>query len=145
MTISELAKATGLTAHTLRYYEAEGLIPEVERNAAGHRRYRPEHIRWVGLLDRLRTSGMSIARMREYTALAVAGDETVAQRRSLLECHAAEIRSRIGELEQCLAIVQAKIDLYSGRLEDPNVVWERVAEAQRAQRDAVSRGLRAGP
>ena len=145
MTISELAEATGLTTHTLRYWEAEGLIPEVERNEAGHRRYRPDHIDWVGLLDRLRTSGMSIGRMRDYTALAVTGDETVAERRALLERHATEIRARIAELEQCLGIVRAKIDLYSGRLEDPGVVWERVAEAQRARRGADPRGLRSGP
>lgn len=142
MTIGELAAATGVSVHTLRYYGREGLVPEVDRNAAGHRRYREDHVRWIGLLDRLRASGMSIARMRDYVALAVRGDATAEERRALLEEHAEDIRARITELEECLAIVRAKIDLYAGRLEDPGVVWELVEEARRHLTDAGARGLR---
>lgn len=142
MTIGELAGATGLTAHTLRYYEDEGLIPWVRRNGAGHRRYGPDHVRWTGLLERLRTSGMSIARMREYVELAVEGDATVGARRELLARHEADIRTRMAELEDCLAIVRAKIDLYDGRLEDPGVVWDLVAEAQRRNAATERPGLR---
>lgn len=143
MAIGELADATGLSAHTLRYYEDQGLIPRVERNGAGHRRYHPEHVRWVGLLDRLRASGMSISRMRDYVELAVCGDETAGERRALLEAHEADIGARIAELEACRAIVRAKIDLYSGRLEDPGRVWELVDEARRHLHDSVAPGLRA--
>jgi DNA-binding transcriptional MerR regulator len=144
LTIGEAAAATGLSAHTLRYYEGEGLIPQVERDASGRRRYRPEHLRWIGLLDRLRVSGMSIARMREYVELAVRGDATASARRALLERHEADIRLRIAELEGCRAIVRAKIDLYAGRISDPSEVWALVEAARR--RDAVrGRGLRSTP
>lgn len=142
MSIGELAAATGVSSHTLRYYEGEGLIPEVERNGAGHRRYHEDHVRWVGLLERLGTSGMSIARMKDYVALAVCGDETLEERRMLLERHAADIRERMEELEQCLSIVQAKIALYEGRLETPDLVWELVEEAQRSLTGGDRRGLR---
>ena len=130
MSIGEVAEATGLSVHTLRYYEEEGLIPEVVRNGAGHRRYRPDHVRWIGLLDRLRVSGMSIARMRRYVELAVRGDETVQERRALLEQHEADLRERIAELEECRSIVRAKIDLYAGRLDDPAAVWKMVEAAR---------------
>jgi DNA-binding transcriptional MerR regulator len=144
LTIGEAAAATGLSAHTLRYYEGEGLIPQVERDASGRRRYRPEHLRWIGLLDRLRVSGMSIARMREYVELAVRGDATASARRALLERHEADIRLRIAELEGCRAIVRAKIDLYAGRISDPSEVWALVDAARR--RDGVrGRGLRSTP
>lgn len=123
MTIGELAEATGLSVHTLRYYDGEGLLPLVERTEAGHRRFRAEHVKWVGLLDRLRVSGMSIARMREYARLAVGGDCTVAARRTLLAEHEADLRARIAELEGCLSIVRAKLDLYDGRISDPAEVW----------------------
>lgn len=142
LTIGEVAEETGLTAHTLRYYEDEGLIPQVERNGAGHRRYRRDHVRWIGLLDRLRTSGMSIARMRQYVRLAVRGEETADERGALLERHAADIEARIAELGRCLEIVRAKIDLYEGRVTDPAVVWDLVEEAQRRSRD-IGLGLRA--
>lgn len=144
LAIGEIAAATGLSAHTLRYYEDQGLIPMVRRNGAGHRRYRPEHVRWIGLLDRLRVSGMSIARMRDYVELAVRGDETAAERHALLEAHEADIDDRIAELEACRAIVRAKIDLYAGRLEDPGVVWELVDEARGRLGEGGTRGLRAG-
>lgn len=143
LAIGELARSTGVSTHTLRYYEAEGLIPLVQRNAAGHRRYRPDHSKWIGLLDRLRTSGMSIARMRDYVELAVQGDATARERAVLLRRHAADIEARIEELSRSLDIVRAKVDLYEGRIEDPAVVWELVDEARRTFR-GVPEGLRSG-
>lgn len=141
LAIGDLAEATGLRATTLRYYEDEGLIPMVERNGAGHRRYRRDHVRWVGLLDRLRTSGMSIARMRKYAELAVCGDETREERGRLLRRHRDELEARIRELQRCLEIVRRKIDLYEGRIDDPSVVWDMVARAQREYR-GVTAGIR---
>lgn len=143
MTIGEMAAATGLTAHTLRYYEDQGLIPRVERNPAGHRRYRPEHARWAGLLERLRTSGMSIARMRRYVELALEGDATIDERRALLAAHDRDIGARIEELRQCRAIVRAKLDLYDG-CGDMERVWALVEEARQGRGDEEpgARGLR---
>ena len=143
MAIGEVATATGLSVHSLRYYESEGLIPQVARDSAGHRRYRVEHVRWLGLLERLRVSGMSIARMREYVELAVGGHATVLARKHLLETHEADLRERISELEDCLAIVRAKIDLYAGTLEDVADVWNLV-ETARARRSCVSVGQHRG-
>lgn len=142
LSIGELAAATRMSAHTLRYYEDEGLIPRVERNSAGHRRYRPEHVRWIGLLDRLRVSGMSIGRMREYARLAERGDETMDRRGRLLRRHQADLEARIAELQACLDIVRAKIQLYEGRLSDPTVVWDMVDEARRTCRGIETGGLR---
>jgi DNA-binding transcriptional MerR regulator len=141
LSIGEVADATGLSVHTLRYYEAEGLIPQVIRNGAGHRRYRTEHVRWLGLLERLRVSGMSVGRMRRYVDLAVRGDETANARRGLLEEHEADLRARIAELKDCHAIIRAKIDLYDGKLDDVAQVWALVAKAQ-ARGRATNSGLR---
>lgn len=142
LSIGELAAATQMSAHTLRYYEDEGLIPRVERNSAGHRRYRPEHVRWIGLLDRLKVSGMSIGRMREYARLAERGDETKGRRARLLRRHRADLEARIAELQACRDIVRAKIQLYEGRLSDPTVVWDMVDEARRTRRGTQTDGLR---
>lgn len=141
LSIGELSRESGVPAHTLRYYEDEGLMPRVERNEAGHRRYRPDHLRWLGLLERLRTSGMSIARMRSYVSLAMGGDGTRAERADLLTAHARDIEARIEELEACLAIVRAKIDLYEGRLDDPRAVWALVEKAK-TEPAHRTRGLR---
>eukprot|EP01042_Synura_sphagnicola_P015488 gene15489-19614_t len=54
LTIAEVAKRTGLTAHTLRYYERAGLIAPVARAPGGQRRYAASDMEWIGFLLRLR-------------------------------------------------------------------------------------------
>ena len=137
LSIGDVADATGLSVHSLRYYEAQGLIPDVARDAAGHRRYHARHLQWIGLIERLRVSGMSIARMRRYVELAVRGDQTIPTRKGLLEEYETDLRERIAELGDCLAIVRAKIDLYEGKLDDVSEVWALVAIAG-ARRTLVS-------
>ena len=62
MTIAELADATGVSAHTLRYYEKMGLVPLVERDASsGHRRYRAGHAQWIAFLRNLARVGCPFA------------------------------------------------------------------------------------
>lgn len=122
LTVGELGEATHCSAHTIRYYDDEGLIPLVERNDAGHRRFQPEHASWIRLLKRLRASGMSIDRMRTYARLAARGDETIDDRKAILKDHRDDVRNRIEELKRCLVVVDAKIDLYEGRITDPGII-----------------------
>jgi len=68
--IGEMANRTGRSIHTIRWYETQGLIPDVVRDGGGRRVYSEHHIRWLDLMERLRCTGMSITQMREYTALA---------------------------------------------------------------------------
>jgi DNA-binding transcriptional MerR regulator len=68
MTISELAQSTGVSKHTLRYYERIGLIPLVGRHpASGHRLYTPQHPQWVTFIRNLRATGMPIRELRAYS------------------------------------------------------------------------------
>src|SRR3954468_7911061 len=88
ISISEAALATGLTAHTLRYYERAGLMLDpVERALSSHRRYSERALAWLVLLTRLRRTGMSIRDMRAYAALVRAGDGNERERLALLETH----------------------------------------------------------
>jgi DNA-binding transcriptional MerR regulator len=95
--IGELATRTGRTVHAIRWYEAQGLVPGVSRDDGGRRLYGEMHVGWLDLMDRLRRTGMSIAEMRTYTALAMQGRTTLAERRALLEAHRARVRETIGE------------------------------------------------
>jgi DNA-binding transcriptional MerR regulator len=74
--IGQLAARTGRSVHTIRWYEAQGLIPGVARDGGRRRVYGELHISWLDLMDRLRRTGMSIAEMREYTALVKQGSGT---------------------------------------------------------------------
>jgi DNA-binding transcriptional MerR regulator len=112
LTVHEAAEATGLSAHTLRYYEKIGLVSPVGRAENGHRRYSPQDIAWIGFLNCLRATGMPIARMQEYAVLLREGDSTLEQRRALLYAHQAAVRAEIEELQRHLGSVDEKIRRY---------------------------------
>jgi DNA-binding transcriptional MerR regulator len=109
LTVREAAEFTGLTAHTLRYYERVGLIEPVARNSGGHRRYAQTDLEHLRFLHCLRSSGMPIQRMLEYATLASKGQATLKARLDLLESHRGDVQMRIRELEDKLAIIEAKI------------------------------------
>jgi DNA-binding transcriptional MerR regulator len=113
LTISDAADATGLSAHTLRYYERAGLmLDRVGRTAATHRRYTDQDLSWVNLLTRLRATGMPIRRIRDYADLVRAGDGNEQERLALLESHRDAVLTQLDEVRRSLAAIDAKIDYY---------------------------------
>lgn len=112
LTIAEVAAATGTSAHTLRYYERIGLIRSVSRARSGHRRYGPDDVRWVEFLRKLHATGMPIRRMLAYAALVRRGDETISERRALLEAHRDDVAAKLAEQQAHLAIIEKKVSLY---------------------------------
>ena len=113
MTIQQTAGETGLSAHTLRYYERIGLISPVDRAPNGHRRYTEHDVGWIGFLNKLRATGMPISKMKQYADLQRQSDDTLAERLALLEEHRREVKKRIQELERNLAVIEHKIGYYS--------------------------------
>src|SRR5690606_38983841 len=80
LTIQQVAEATQLSEHTLRYYERIGLIHPISRADNGHRRYSPDDIGWIDFLTKLRAAGMTIQQMQAYAELQRRGDETLPER-----------------------------------------------------------------
>jgi len=112
MKIGELAKRTGISAHTIRYYERIGLLPYADRDGGGQRDYDPSILVWIEFLGRLKTTGMPIREMLRYANLRKQGDHTGPQRRAMLEAHRELARARVAELQACLLILDTKIDGY---------------------------------
>ena len=115
LTISDVAERTGLSNHTLRYYERAGLLNGVGRNRSGHRRYRATDLDWVILVTRLRATGMPIRTIRRYAELVRDGDGNEAERLAVLESHRDEVIAKIEELTRNLEAVDYKIGLYRDR------------------------------
>jgi DNA-binding transcriptional MerR regulator len=113
--IGEVAELTGLTAHTLRWYERIGLLDPVDRTHAGRRRYSDADLARLGFLGKLRLTGMSVADMLRYIELVREGPDTMDARRELLVAHRTEVRERIADLHATLAVLDYKIDLYSAQ------------------------------
>lgn len=112
LSIDEVAKRTGLTAHTLRYYERIGLIAPVNRAAGGQRRYAASDLAWIEFLLRLRATHMPIGKMQSFAKLRGAGDSTVPQRRQMLEAHLQDVLAQLEVMQQSAASLQEKIEYY---------------------------------
>ena len=108
----------GLTTHTLRWYEQEGLVAPVGRDSVGRRRYTDEDLGWLDLLTKLRRTGMPVRDMRRYAELAREGDHTLAERLRLFREHRERVLARITELQADLEVLNYKIDIYGKILEE---------------------------
>lgn len=113
MAIAEVAALTGVSAHTLRYYERIGLV-DVPRDAAGRRVYDRDAVGRVVFITRLRDSDMPIAAIARYVELVKQGPETEPERLALLEAHREDILHRLRDLQGALAVVDYKITTYGG-------------------------------
>jgi DNA-binding transcriptional MerR regulator len=112
MTISELAESTGLSKHTLRYYERTGLVPLVERHpSSGHRRYTPSHAEWITFVRNLRATGMPIRELRAYAALVSKGERTWPDRKAMLATHRSRIVAMIALLQEQRKVLDRKLAL----------------------------------
>jgi DNA-binding transcriptional MerR regulator len=139
--IGELAARTGRSIHAIRWYEAQGLIPGVARDAGGRRVYNELHLNWLALMDRLRRTGMSISQMRQYTALVKQGHRTLRQRQRLLAQHRARVTQTIAEWTQALELIDSKIDFYGQWLATGK--RPKLPAVESRQRSVPSKKLRA--
>lgn len=126
--IGELAERAGLSVHTLRWYESQGLFPrDVPRNSSGRRIFNEEAVRWLALLTKLRDSGMPIADMARYSRLVRDGEGNETERIALMENHARSLDRQIAELMACREIINAKITTYRQTLDGSAILDEKVA------------------
>lgn len=116
LSIAEAAEVTGLTAHTLRYYERTGLLEPVSRNGSGHRRYREADLEQITFLTRLRATGMPIRDVRRYAELMKAGEATNQERLALLEAHRDAVLAGVEATARNLELIEWKINVYRERM-----------------------------
>ena len=112
MKIGELAKRSGLSVYTIRYYEKIGLLPYAVRDASRQRDYDASILTWIEFLNRLKTTGMPIQQMLLYADFREKGDSTISARRILLQKHRDLVAHKIAEQQSCLLVLDKKIELY---------------------------------
>lgn len=118
MTISEVAKRTGLTISTIRFYEKSGLCPFIQRGSDGKRVFSGTDADWLALLASLRATGMPMAEMRAFADLYSSGDDTISERKAALLAHRESLEVRQAELDQCHAILNRKLQRYDEIMKD---------------------------
>lgn len=115
--MKQVAQMTGLTAHTLRYYEKEGLLPDVRRTQSGIRRFSQEDIDGLGLICCLKSTGMSIKQIREFVALSIQGDCTLKRRCDMLIAHKRDVEEQMLQMQKHIEKVSYKIAYFTGKYE----------------------------
>lgn len=110
--IQQVASMTGLSTHTLRYYEKIGLIKNVQRDQTGYRQYTDVDLAWIQFLIRLRVTGMPMLKMKQFSDLRQKGESTITARKELLEEHYKDVLGKIEELELNSQRIEEKIAHY---------------------------------
>ncbi len=117
LSIGEVAQRSGLSVHALRFYEREGLFANpVRRLSNGRRIYHQEDLEWLAICTRLRSSGMSLAEIRQYIELARQGPGNEHQRLALLRRHQDRVEAQVRELQGTLEVMRAKVRIYEDHL-----------------------------
>ena len=112
LSIAAAGQRTGVSPHTLRYYERIGLIDPVGRDDSGRRVYSDADLTRVDFLRKLRSTGMPITKMQEYVEMVRRGPSTEPARLALLEDHRRRVLHDLEHLNDCLGSINYKIDRY---------------------------------
>ncbi len=111
--IKDVSAKTGLSAHTLRYYEKEGLLPFVARTESGQRLFNDGDLEWLDLIACLKSTGMPIKEIRHFIGLCRDGDKTLAQRLEMFMNHRDVVQGKLELLRGHLSNIERKITYYS--------------------------------
>ncbi len=112
LSIGALARASGLSAHTLRHYEKLGILRPADRAPSGHRRYHADDVAWLEFVLRLKATGMPLAEIRRYADLRAAGSRSLGTRLAMLQEHRRRLRAHMTDLARNLAALDDKIRTY---------------------------------
>lgn len=104
-TIQSVAKRSGMTTHTLRYYERIGLIRPVARGRNGHRCYSDADERWLKFLHFMRATHMPIRDLQRYVSLRLEGETGTPEQHRILEDHRSALQGQITNLEKACELL----------------------------------------
>ena len=117
MNIKNFSEVTGISAHTIRYYEKIGLLRHISRNSSGHRWFTEKDVIWIEFIKRLKNTGMPLDAILKYADLRDEGDSTSVLRMQMLQQHAVMLEDKIAEEQSHLKKLKEKIKHYSKIIE----------------------------
>lgn len=112
MRIGEISKITGLSEHTLRFYEKMGLMPDVAKRGGGIRDYCDRDIDRLGVIECLKKTGMSLTDIKTFIDWCAMGDKTIQQRYDMFIDRRNAVMAQMAEIQKILKIIDYKIKYY---------------------------------
>lgn len=111
-TVGEMAKLLGIPASTLRYYDKEGLLPNIKRTSGGIRVFQDSDFQWLHVIECMKKAGMPIKDIRRYIELSIQGDSTIEERLQMFRHQRQVLLNQIEELKHTLRMVDYKCWYY---------------------------------
>ncbi|NYE95646.1 DNA-binding transcriptional MerR regulator [Psychromicrobium silvestre] len=112
LSISDVSATTGLSQDTLRWYEREGMFPQIARGGDRRRKYDETDLARIMMLVKLRRTGMSVHDMQRFVQLLAGGRETHQERMTLLLEHRIKVLAQLKQVQDDLETVDLKISHY---------------------------------
>ena len=112
-TMKQVCEETGMTYETLKFYCNVGLIPNVKRDKNNRRIFDEDNLKWIKGLRCLKSCNMSLAEMKTFLELCIAGNETIPVRKVMLAKKQDELRKKIADIEEAIAYIDWKQNFYN--------------------------------
>ncbi|GJM48079.1 MerR family transcriptional regulator [Weissella soli] len=134
-TMQEVSEYFQIPTSTIRFYDKQGLLPLVERNATGQRVFPPVQMDLLQLIIHLKETDMSLRDIQKYMELVQAGDRTAKDRLAILTAHHAEVEAQIKRRQQALHHIEQKIARYSDTVNELTAGKAPLSFEQRLQNE----------
>ena len=110
--IGDVAKRTGIAISTLRYYDREGLFPDMDRSSGGIRVFSEKELATLKVIECLKSSGMSIVAIREFLNWCREGDASLTKRQAMFHERLQEVEKQMEELRRTRNMIRFKCWYY---------------------------------
>ena len=101
-TIKKVSEMTGLSIPTIRYYDKEGLLPDLQRKESGYRVFSDRDLEAIDLIECFKESGLTIREIRHFMSLVRQGDVTLDERLAIYQMHIARLEERLAAVQNAL-------------------------------------------
>ncbi|MDF2941151.1 MAG: MerR family transcriptional regulator [Herbinix sp.] len=114
-TVKQLSDKYNISVHTIRFYDDQGLFPDVTRDLHGTRLFTEAHLEWINLVLCLRNTGMSIADIKHFVELCKLGDSTNLERYNIIITQKKKAEEDLKEMQKRLEVLSHKENYYGNK------------------------------
>ena len=131
--ISEVERMLGIPVTTIRYYDREGLMPNVTRSEGGQREFSDDDIKLLQVIECLKRTNMPIKDIRRFTHLLAEGDQSLEERRQMFYERRETVREQIEGLKAVAELIDRKCAYYDAAVAagtEDAVSWESIEPSE---------------
>ena len=132
-TIKKVSEMTGLSIPTIRYYDKEGLLPDLQRKESGYRVFSDRDLEAIDLIECFKESGLTIREIRHFMSLVRQGDVTLDERLAIYQTHIARLEEKPAAVQNALEHSRRTLAFYEIAVR---------AGSEEAARDLYEKGRR---